>query len=138
MASMDKAVRKAFIKYTKEHFLKRRIRSSGRQMNCFRSCTPRHTDIGGKENLMAYNLDLMILSASFYEASDHRIDGPAINEMAKEIFAKYGFVRHFVNVNHKWQMKLASWNYMCTAAMCRMRNWSKKRSPTVNGETPGV
>ena len=48
-------------------------------------------DIGGKENLMAYNLDLMILSASFYEASDHRIDGPAINEMAKEIFAKYGF-----------------------------------------------
>ena len=41
----------------------------------------------------------MILSASFYEASDHRIDGPAIMEMAKEIFAKYRFVRHFINVN---------------------------------------
>lgn len=63
-------------------------------------------DIGGKQNKMAYNLDLLILSASFYEASDHRIDGPAIMEMARGIVRKYGFIRKIVNVNWKWQMKL--------------------------------
>ena len=63
-------------------------------------------DIGGKENLMSYNLDLMILSASFYEASGHRIDGKAITEMAKSIFGKYRFLRHIINVNRPWQMKL--------------------------------
>ena len=106
MASMDKAVRKAFIRYTKEHFPGEADQIIRKADELFPELYAKAPDIGGKENLMAYNLDLMILSASFYEASDHRIDGPAINEMAKGIFAKYGFVRHFVNVNHKRQMKL--------------------------------
>ena len=55
---------------------------------------------------MAYNLDMMIIAASFYEASDHRIDGESFLELGKEILNKYAFVRKFVNLNRKWQMKL--------------------------------
>ena len=47
--------------------------------------------IGGKENLMAYNLDMMIIAASFYEASDHRIDGESFLEMGKEILHRFAF-----------------------------------------------
>ena len=55
---------------------------------------------------MANNLDMMIIAASFYEASDHRIDGASFLEMGKEILQKYAFVRKIVNLNHKWQMKI--------------------------------
>lgn len=106
MESMDKTVKKAFIKYTKAHYPDEAGEIIQRADELFPELYAKAPDIGGKENLMSYNLDLMILSASFYEASDHRIDGPAIMEMAKEIFAKYRFIRHFINVNHKWQMKL--------------------------------
>ncbi len=56
---------------------------------------------------MAYNLDLLILSASFYEASGHRIDGDAISEIARKVFDKYRFIGKFINANRRWQMKLA-------------------------------
>lgn len=106
MADMDKAVKKAFIRYTKEHFPDEAERIIQKADELFPVLYAKAPDIGGKENLMSYNLDLMIISASFYEASDHRIDGPAITEMAKEIFGKYRFLRNIVNVNRKWQMKL--------------------------------
>ena len=106
MAALDKAVRKAFIRYTKEHYPKDAEQIIREADRLFPELYAKAPDIGGRENLMSYNLDLMILSAAFYEASDHRIDGPAIMEMAEGIFAKYRFLRHFVNVNRKWQMNL--------------------------------
>lgn len=106
MAAMDKAIKKAFIKYTKKHYpdeAEKIIQGAEERFPVLHAKAP---DIGGRENLMSYNLDLLILSASFYEASDHRIDGEAITEMARELFGKYRFVRHIVNVNRPWQMKM--------------------------------
>ena len=54
---------------------------------------------------MAHNLDLMILAISFYEASDHRIDGNAVTELANELYEKYKFIGKIINVNRKGQMK---------------------------------
>lgn len=106
MAAMDKAIRKAFIRYTRKHYPAEAEKIIQKADALFPILHAKAPDIGGDENLMAYNLDLMILSAAFYEASDHRIDGPAIDEMAREIFRRYSFLRHFINVNRRLQMKL--------------------------------
>ncbi|MBR1820853.1 MAG: L-2-amino-thiazoline-4-carboxylic acid hydrolase [Clostridia bacterium] len=106
MAAMDRMIKKGFIAYAKKHYPGEAERIVQRADELFPVLYAKAPDIGGKENLMSYNLDLLILSASFYEASDHRIDGEAIDEIAREIFGKYRFLRGIVNVNRKWQMKL--------------------------------
>ncbi|MBR1827894.1 MAG: L-2-amino-thiazoline-4-carboxylic acid hydrolase [Atopobiaceae bacterium] len=103
---MDRAIKREFIKYTKKHFPDEAEAIVRKAEELFPVLYAKAPDIGGKENLMSYNLDLLILSASFYEASDHRIDGEAITQMARELFGKYRFLRHIVNVNHPWQMKI--------------------------------
>ena len=106
MAAMDRAIKKAFIRYTEKHFPSEAAQIIQKADALFPSLYAKAPDIGGRENLMAYNLDLMILAASFYEASDHRIDGPAIDEIARELFDRYRLLGRFINVNRKWQMKL--------------------------------
>ena len=106
MAAIDKAIKKEFIKYTKEHFPEEADKIIKRADAIYPVLYAKAPDIGGKENLMSYNLDMFILALSFYEASDHRIDGPAITEMGNDIFEKYRFLRKIINVNHKWQMNL--------------------------------
>ena len=75
MAAMDKAIKKEFIRYTKKHYPEEAKEIIRKAEELFPVLYAKAPDIGGKENLMSYNLDLIILSASFYEASDHRIDG---------------------------------------------------------------
>ena len=106
MAGLEKKVKKAFIRYTKKHYPQEADSIIQRADELFPELYSKAPFIGGKENLMAYNLDMMIIAASFYEASDHRIDGESFLELGKEILNKYAFVRKFVNLNRKWQMIL--------------------------------
>ncbi len=106
MAAMDKAIKKGFIRYVKKHYPAEAKDIIKRADDLFPKLYSKAPDIGGKENIMSYNLDLLIMTASFYEASDHRIDGGSVTEIADDIFGRLRFLRHIVNVNHKWQMKL--------------------------------
>lgn len=106
MGKLDQTIKKGFISYTKRHFPKDAKEIIKRAEELFPVLYAKAPDIGGAENMMSHNLDLMILSASFYEASDHRIDGEAITEIAKAVFGKYRFLRKVINVNRKWQMKI--------------------------------
>lgn len=104
--SKVRMIRKGFIRYTKEHFPDEAGSIVRKADEWFPVLYARAPDIGGAENRMSYNLDLMILSASFYEASDHRIDGETIMKVAEQISRRYRFVRSLVNLNRSWQMKL--------------------------------
>ena len=104
--SKVKMIKKGFVRYTKERFPEEAETILRRAEELFPVLYAKAPDIGGAENHMAYNLDLLILSASFYEASDRRIDGEAISEIAGEISRRYGFVRKLVDLNRPWQMKL--------------------------------
>ena len=103
--AMDKAVKKAFIRYTKKKYPDEAERIIKRADELFPKLYAKAPDIGGSENLMAYNLDLFIVAISFYEASDHRIDGGAIGEIANDIYEHFKFLRHFVNLNRAGTMK---------------------------------
>lgn len=106
MAGMDKMVKKGFIRYTKKKYPNEAERIIRKADKLFPKLYAKAPDIGGKENAMAYNLDMMLIAISFFEASDHRIDGSAFGEIAEDIFSKLRFLGKFINVNHKWQMKL--------------------------------
>jgi hypothetical protein len=106
MASMAKSFKKAFIKYTKKHYPDEAGSIISKADELFPVLFAKAPDIGGKENLMAHNLDLMILAISFYEASDQRVDGKAFEEISRELYNKYKFVRKLININRKWQMKV--------------------------------
>jgi len=106
MADKVKMIKNGFIRYVKTRYPDEADSIIRKADELFPVLYAKAPDIGGAENLMSYNLDLMILSASFYEASDHRIDGEAIAEIAKQISRKYGFIRKLVNLNRPWQMRL--------------------------------
>ena len=106
MTAMVKAVKKGFVRYAREHYPEDAERIIRKADELFPVLYAKVPDIGGKGNAMAYNLDLLILAVSFYEASDHRIGGEAIHEIANRLFSKYRFVGRLVNANSKWQMKL--------------------------------
>ena len=103
--AMDKAVKKAFIRYTKKKYPDEAERIIKRADELFPKLYAKAPDIGGSENLMAYNLDMFMMAISFYEASDHRIDGRAIGEIANNIYERFKFLRHFVNLNRAGTMK---------------------------------
>jgi len=105
MASLVKTVKKGLIRYTRNHFPDDADSIIKRADELYPELYAKAPDIGGKENRMAYNLDMMIIAVSFYEASDHRVDGKAFEEISRELYNKYKFVRKLINVNHKWQMK---------------------------------
>ena len=106
MASLVKTVKKGLIRYTRNHFPDDADSIIKRADELYPELYAKAPDIGGKENRMAYNLDMMIIAVSFYEASDQRVDGKAFEEISRELYNKYKFVRKLINVNRKWQMKV--------------------------------
>ncbi|MGX8704998.1 MAG: hypothetical protein ACSW8J_00310, partial [bacterium] len=106
MAAMNRMIKKGFIRYTKKHYPNEAREIIQRADELFPKLYAKAPDIGGRENAMSYNLDLMILSASFYEASNHRIDGSAIDAIARDIYNRFKFLRVLVNLNRKRQMRL--------------------------------
>ena len=103
--AMDKSVKKAFIRYTKRKYPGESDRIIKKADELFPELYAKAPDIGGSENMMAYNLDMFLIAVSFYEASDHRIDGNAIGEIAQDVYGRLRFLRLFVNLNRKGTMK---------------------------------
>ena len=62
MAGLEKKVKKAFIRYTKKHYPHEADSIIQRADELFPELYSKAPFIGGKENLMAYNLDMMIIA----------------------------------------------------------------------------
>ena len=63
-------------------------------------------DIGGKDNTLASNLDMFLLFLSFYEATDHRMDGEAIDEIIADLYSRLKFLNGMMNINRSWFLRL--------------------------------
>lgn len=98
---MEKLVCKAIIRYLKRHFNgeeKEIIRKADAILPDLKAKAP---DMGGKENALAGNLDMFLLFLSFYEATDHRMAGDAIDEIIQDLYAHYKWLGCFLNINRK-------------------------------------
>jgi hypothetical protein len=67
-------------------------------------------DIGGSDNMLAYNLDMGLLVFAAYEASDHRMGGDAIDEMMSYRMKDMKAYGKFLNANRQWELNIGySW-----------------------------
>ena len=65
-------------------------------------------DLGGKENLLADNLSMFIIFLSFYEATDHRIDGNAMDDLLEEIYKSVKFLKFSEKSKYSFDVVLKS------------------------------
>lgn len=62
--------------------------------------------IGGSKNMLAGNLDMALAFFAFYEASDKRVKGENVIEMAGWMTEGLSFVRKIADFNKPWMAKL--------------------------------
>lgn len=58
-------------------------------------------DMGGKENMMASNMDITAAFFAFYEASGHRIGGEAIETLVNWLADDYKWAGFFTDMNRR-------------------------------------
>ena len=100
------------------------LKKAERQYDVFWKTTP---DIGGKDNMQFKDLDFLIAFFSFYEACDHRIGAPELDEFAYETVIK----------SSEAAGKLIGWNNPLMAKMAtKMYAGYKKKidAHVANGE----
>lgn len=96
---MEELVNRAIRRYLKKHYPDEMNRIISRA-NRIRPKMMRHApDLGGKENILANNLDMFILFLSYYEASNHRMDGAAIDKIIADLYKQLKFLNVIMNIN---------------------------------------
>ena len=58
-------------------------------------------DLGGKDNMMASNMDITCAFFAYYEASDHRIGGEAMEILINWLAKDYKWVSFFTDMNKR-------------------------------------
>ncbi len=103
---MEKLALKAIIRYIRKHFPKEADEIIRRAATVLPELKAKAPDLGGKENSLANNLDLFLLILSYYEASDRRMGGDAIDEIIADMYEHGKFLNHVMNINKKGILSL--------------------------------
>ena len=74
-------VKRAIHRYLKRHYPKYRKRIIERAEKIRPKLMAKAPDLGGRENSLSNNLNMFILFLSYYEATNHRMGGEAIDEI---------------------------------------------------------
>ena len=98
---MKRLIFRQIKKYIRKHFPSEYKAICRRQKEIFPKMMSNAPDLGGKENLLADNLSMFIIFLSFYEATDHRLDGKAMDDLLEEIYKSVKFLNPIMNINHK-------------------------------------
>ena len=106
MRYMEKMVYKAIIRYLTKHYpgeKKQIIKLAKKMLPELKAKAPL---LGGKENTLAGNFDMFLLFLSFYEASDHRLAGEAIDEIIADLYDRLKFLNVIMNINRTGFLKI--------------------------------
>ena len=94
-------VLKAIRRYLRRHFPKEMDKISKRADAILPELKAKAPDIGGKDNSLSENLDMFLLFLSYYEASDHRMAGDAIDEIIADLYRQFKWLNGLMNINRK-------------------------------------
>ena len=94
---LDKGIRRYLLKYYPNEADD--IRKKAEEI--FPSVAEKGPLIGGAKNGLYIDLDLFYAVISYYEASNHRIDGEAIDEIIEDIFSRMKITSFLLNINHR-------------------------------------
>lgn len=103
---MEKIVERAIKRYIKKHFPNELKTIVNKAHELYPELMSKAPDIGGKENILANNLNMFILVIAYYEASGHRIDGAAIDEILDDLYKRYKWLGAFLNLNRKGTLSM--------------------------------
>ena len=103
---MEKMVYKAIIRYLKKYYPSEMGIIIKRAKEILPELKAKAPDLGGRENSLANNLDMFLLFLSFYEASDHRMSGDAIDEIIADLYGRLQFLNGILNINRPGFLKL--------------------------------
>ena len=98
---MKKLVLKAIRRYLRRHFPNEMDMIIKRADTILPELKAKAPDIGGKENSLSENLDMFLLFLSYYEASDHRMAGDAIDEIIDDLYRQFKWLNGIMNINRK-------------------------------------
>ena len=98
---MEKMVLKAIRKYLRKHFPDEMDQIIKRADAILPDLKTKAPDIGGKENPLSGNLDMFLLFLSYYEATDHRMAGEAIEEIIDDLSVQLKWLSGMMNINRK-------------------------------------
>ena len=98
---MEQFIFRHIKRYIKKNFSLEYKEICRRQKEIFPKMMSNAPDLGGKDNSLAGNLTMFIIFLSFYEATDHRLDGNAIDELLIEVYNSVRFLSPLMNINHK-------------------------------------
>ena len=98
---MEYLVNRAIQRYLNRHFPAEARRITARAKRIRPKLAKKAPDIGGKENMLANNLDMFILFLSYYEASGRRMDGSAIDEIIDDLYRQLKFLNIFIDINRR-------------------------------------
>ena len=103
---MEKMVYKAILRYLKKHYPDEAGQIAKRAKNILPELKAKAPDLGGKENTLANNLDMFLLFLAFYEASDYRMGGDAIDEIIADLYERMKFLNVIMNINRPGFLKI--------------------------------
>jgi hypothetical protein len=103
---MEKMVYKAIIRYLKKHYPGEEKSITKRARRLLPGLKDKAPDIGGKDNTLASNLDMFLLFLSFYEATDRRMNGEAIDEIIADLYGRLRFLNGVMNINRPWFLRM--------------------------------
>ena len=124
---MKKMVLKAIRRYLRRHFPKEMDKISKRADAILPELKAKAPDIGGKENSLSENLDMFLLFLSYYEASDHRMAGDAIDEIIADLYRQFKWLNGLMNINRKASLSVMR-NYLYRSYTKYAERVKKKQS----------
>ena len=98
---METLIKKAIRKYLRKHFRGEEKSIIKRAEEIFPQLVAKAPNIGGKENSLASNLEMFLLFLSYYEATDHRMSGEAIDEIIADLYNSVKWLNGLMNINKK-------------------------------------
>ena len=103
---MEGLVNRAIRRYLKKHYPRSMKRIIARAERIRPKLMKKAPDMGGKENSLAGNLNMFILFLSYYEATNHRMVGEAIDEIIEDIYKHMKVFNRVMDINNKSILKL--------------------------------
>lgn len=106
MYKIPRTYRKLFKRYASKYFPgeeKEMLTKANKIYDEFKREAP---DIGGGKNMLAGNLDMALAFFAFHEASDKRVTGKDVEEIAGWMFSKLSFASKLIDFNKPWVAKL--------------------------------
>ena len=97
---MEWLVKRAIQRYLKKHYPKHRKQIIARAKRIQPKLMAKAPDLGGRENSLSNNLNMFILFLSYYEATNHRMAGEAIDEIIDDLYHHLRILGKVMNINN--------------------------------------